>query len=90
MIVYVLHHHWDTPDNEGNEILGVYRNPEDAVSQMRESAALVKSYYDEEPAYWDDDMTWEEERVIHLGKGSMDFFVLATIYSWEILRMEVE
>ncbi len=30
MKVYVLHHYWDTPDNEGTEIIGVYRNKEEA------------------------------------------------------------
>ena len=35
MVVYVLHHYFDTPDVEGNEIIGVYSRIEDAQAKMK-------------------------------------------------------
>ncbi len=74
MTVYVLHRYWDTPDNEGNEIM----------------AAATKAYYSSQPNFWDEDMTWEEELEIHLGRNARSFGELAVIYCWEIVEKEVQ
>jgi len=87
MEVYVLHHYWDTPDNEGDEILGVYRNKEDAQAEMHRGADKVKTWYD--AGVWQEDFTWEDEYEIHLGFDPQVPFTLATIYCWEIVRMEI-
>lgn len=87
MFVYVLHRRWDTPDNEGNEIMGVYYELENAVSDMKADAAATKAYYSTD--YWEDDMTWEDECEIHLGRNS-DGNGLATIYCWTVEKMEVQ
>lgn len=86
MFVYILHRYWDTPDNEGNEIMSAYYQLENAISDMKADADATKAYYDSN--YWDDEMTWEEDREIHLGhsaKGNM----LDTIYCWNIEKVEV-
>jgi len=95
MEIYVLHHYWDTPDNEGNEIIGAYYKIDNAVSEMRAEAEITKSYY---PAdFWEDDFTWENDNEIHLGNCSTAYsnecFTatgLATIYCWEIKKVEVK
>lgn len=87
MTVYVLYHHFDTPDVDGNEIIGVYRNIEDARTDMLLGVAAIQSEFPDN--FWDDDMTWYEDDEIHLGAekpGDM----LATIYCWEIVSMEVQ
>ncbi len=85
--VYVLYHYWDTPDNEGSEVIGAYRNYEDALSDMKADAAAVKAYYAGD--YWEDDCTWEDEYEIHLGRCSTGYKP-ATIYCWRIENMEVQ
>ena len=45
MNVFVLYRYWDTPDNEGNEVCGVYKNVDNAISIMKKDAEHVKSYY---------------------------------------------
>lgn len=87
MIVYVLHRYWDTPDNEGNEIMGVYEIESFAHQDMVLDAAATKAYYDSD--FWDDDMTWENEREIHLGSEKRES-IYATIYCWEIVEAEVQ
>lgn len=89
MTVYVLHRYWDTPDNEGNEVMAVYEKAEDAISAMKAEVAATKAYYPN-PDYWDEDMTWEEEREIHLGRNSRGFGDLAVIYCWEVVEKEVQ
>lgn len=85
--VYVLYRYWDTPDNEGNEVMGAYRNAEKAMADMKADAAATKACY---PAdFWEDDFTWENEREIHLGQGS-DIYGPATIYCWTIDNVEVQ
>ena len=88
MTVYVLHRHWDTPDNEGNEIMAVRRKVDDAISDMRADADAIKACHDAD--FWDEDMTWEEEREIHLGRNARSFGELAVIYCWEIVEKEVQ
>ena len=88
MTVYVLHRYWDTPDNEGNEIMAVYGRVEDAISDMRADADTIKMCYDVNS--WDEDMTWEEEREIHLGRNARSFGEFAVIYCWEIVEKEVQ
>lgn len=87
MIVYVLYRHWDTPDNEGNEVVGVYLHPKDAVKTMKADAEATKAYYDQD--FWNEDMTWEGEQEIYLGHDPMNGS-LATIYCWEIVSAEVQ
>lgn len=86
--VYVLTHHWDTPDNEGNEVLGVYRRQEDAIADMQAAADKIRKEYDSD--FWDADMTWESERDIHLGRPSVSGHELATIYCWDITEQEIQ
>ncbi len=87
MEIYVLYRYWDTPDNEGNEIMGAYHNLNSAVAAMRADAETVKSYY---PAdFWEDDSTWEDDCEIHLGRCST-MHEPATIYCWDIEKVEVQ
>lgn len=88
MTVYVLHRYWDAPDNEGNEIMAVRRKVDDAISDMRADADAIKACHDAD--FWDEDMTWEEEREIHLGRNARSFGELAVIYCWEIVEKEVQ
>lgn len=88
MVVFVLHRYWDTPDNEGSDVLGVFRNVEDAILTMRTSANEVKTFYSDD--YWEDDMTWEDDSEIHLGRDSHARYELATVYCWTISKMEVQ
>ena len=88
MTVYVAVHHWDTPDNEGVEILGVFEKIEKARAQIVAGAGAIRAEYDED--FWDDDMTWDEPSEIHLGRDERGNTNPATNYSWEIVQREVE
>lgn len=88
MIVYILYHYWDTPDDEGNEVIGAYRRYEDALVAMTSGAETVKSYFADD--FWDDDMTWEDDCEIHLGYDPRSANELATVYCWRIERAEVK
>lgn len=88
MTVYVAVHHWDTPDNEGVEILGVFEKIEKARAQIVAGAGAIRAEYDED--FWDDDMTWDEPSEIHLGRDERGYSNPATNYSWEIVQREVE
>lgn len=88
MIVYVAINTWDTPDNEGSEILGVYSNFEKAREQIEVGADAIRKEFDED--FWDEDMTWDEPMSIHLGRCGRDYLEQATVYSWEISEKEVE
>lgn len=88
MIVYVAINTWDTPDNEGSEILGVYSNFEKAREQIVAGAGAIRAEYDED--FWDEDMTWDEPLDIRLGRDERGYSNPATIYSWEIVQQEVE
>ena len=90
MTVYVLNRYWNTPDNEGNEIMAVYENVDDAIADMKADADATKAYHSVQPNFWDEDMTWEEEREIHLGRNARSFGELAVIYCWEIVEKEVQ
>jgi len=87
MKIYILSHYWDTPDNEGSEIIGAYYSDEDAASRMKSEAAAIKNLYPTD--FWEDDSTWEDDREIHLGRCSA-IGSLATIYCWEINKVEVQ
>lgn len=88
MQVFVVVHHWDTPDNEGVEVLGVFEKIEKARAQIVAGAGAIRAEYDED--FWDEDMTWDEPESIHLGGYSLGSFEPATLYSWEIVQREVE
>lgn len=88
MIVYVLHRHWDGPCCEGNDIMGVYWNVDDAIDDMKSDAAVIKAEYPTD--FWEDDMTWEDDREIHLGYDDINGFEPATIYCWEITEFEIQ
>lgn len=45
METYVLYRYWDTPDNEGNEIMGAYYEADKAIADMKTDAAATKAYY---------------------------------------------
>lgn len=79
--VYVLHSYWDTPDTEGNEILGVFANLSDAIIAMKSAAKNLKDEYPVD--YWEEDFTWQGELEIHLG-SQKDNPSYATIYCWTI------
>lgn len=89
MTVYVLHRYWNTPDNEGDEIVGVYSREASAYNDMKLDVERVKSYYS--LGFWEDDATWENTREIHLGRirGTV-IERYATIYGWEIKELEVQ
>lgn len=88
MTVYVVVHHWDTPDNEGVEVLGVFSTVEKARAQLVAGAGETMAEYDE--GFWDEDMSWDEPMSIHLGRCGQDYLEPATIYSWEISEQEVD
>ena len=88
MTVYIALHTWDTPDNEGAEILGVFSSMEAAREVIKASAEKIRAEY--EPDFWDEDMTWDEPSEIHLGRDERGYSNPATIYSWEIVQREVE
>lgn len=90
MKVYVLIHTWNTPHNEGTEILGVYAADaiEKARADMRRSAAAVERDYGGD--IWQDDFTWKDENSIHMGFDPQVSYELATVYGWDILEEEVQ
>lgn len=88
MKVYVVVHHWGTPDNEGMEVLGVFSTFAKARAQLVAGAGETIAEYDED--FWDEDMTWDELMSIHLGRCGRDYLEQATVYSWEISEQEVE
>lgn len=85
--IYVLHSHWDTPDTEGNEVVGVFLNLSDAFIAMKSAAETLKAEYPSD--YWEEDFTWQDEFEIHLGsqKGNSKY---ATIYCWTISEVVVQ
>lgn len=42
MQVFVVVHHWDTPDNEGVEVLGVFSTVEKAREQIEVGADAIR------------------------------------------------
>jgi len=87
MTVHVLLHTWDTPDVEGEEIVGVYACHEGAKKKMIEEADKIRQEFDSD--FWQEDMTWEGDNEIHLGFDPMTMQP-ATIYCWTICTREVE
>lgn len=87
MKVFVVVHHWDTPDNEGVEVLGVFSTFIAARAQLVAGAGETRAEYDED--FWDEDMTWDEPISIQLGHCGRDYLEQATIYCWEISEQEV-
>lgn len=89
MKVYVLHRHWDTPSNEGNDIMGAYKRATSAYYDMMLDVEKVKTYFESD--FWEEDMTWENTHEVHLGStrgtGNERY---ATIYGWEIIELEVQ
>lgn len=79
--VYVLYTYWNTPDTEGNEVLGVFLNLSDAILAMKSAAESLKAQYPSD--YWEEDFTWQDELEIHLG-SQKDNPSYATIYCWTI------
>lgn len=55
---------------------------------MRADAEKVKGYYPVD--YWEEDMTWEDDCEIHLGRSAKSFGELATIHCWTITKIEVQ
>lgn len=88
MKVFVVVHHWDTPDNEGVEVLGVFEKIEKARAQIVAVAGAIRAEYYED--FWDEDMSWDEPMNIHLGRRRRDYLEQATVYSLEIFEQEVE
>ena len=86
MIVYVLLNTWNTPANEGAEIVGVWACKEDAQAKMREEAQNLRKEFPTD--FWTEDMTWEDDDEIHLGYDPMTL-ELATIYDWTICKSEI-
>ena len=86
MTVHVLHRYHDTPDNEGNDILGAYYNSAVARRDMTADAAKTKARYPDD--FWTGDMTWETDDEIHLCHNPIDASP-ATVYCWEIVGKTV-
>ncbi len=87
MVVHVLFHYYDTPDVEGYEILGVYRDIDDARADMSAAAAVICAEFPND--VWDNDMTWYKDNEIHLGFDNTGVSI-ATIYCWGIVTREVQ
>lgn len=88
MTVYVVIHQWDTPDNEGVGVLGVFSTFAKARAQLVAGAGETIAEYDED--FWDEDMTWDELMSIQFGRCGQDYLEPATIYSWEIFEQEID
>ena len=88
MTVFVAVHHWDTPDNDGVEILGVFGKIEKARAQIVAGAGAIRAEYDED--FWDEDMSCEEPNEIRLKHCARDYLELDTVYSWEISKQKIE
>ena len=88
MKVFVVVHHWYTPDNEGVEVLGVFEKIEKARAQIVAGAGAIRAEYDED--FWAEDMSWYEPMGIQLGRCGRDYLEQATVYSWEISEQEVK
>lgn len=86
MKVYVLLRYWDNPNNEGNDIMGVYQCVDDAIQDMKIDSKSIEAEYPYD--YWDDDYTWRDKREIHLASLKDDIYH-ATIYCWTIYEEEV-
>ncbi len=87
MEIYVLYRYWDSPDNEGSEVMGAYFDVDKAIADMKADAETIKAYY---PAdYWENDCTWEDDAEIHLGRCSTKNEP-ATFYCWTITKVEVQ
>ncbi len=91
MKVHILTHRWNTPDNEGYEILSVRSNIEAARNEMRKLVSKTKDRLDKEMGGcpWSHDLTWEADDAIYLGwygKGCEPDWS----WSWEIETMEVQ
>ncbi len=87
--VYVLRTQWDTPDNEGAEVLGVYSESglDKARARMRHEASKIKLEYPFD--IWQSDYTWEEPDEIHLGFDPGVYLVPATVYGWNVEKFEI-
>ncbi len=90
MTVHILTHCWDTPDDEGYEILSVHNDIEVARTEMRELASDTKERMDKKMGGcpWNHDLTWEADDAVYLGwygeRCEPDWS-----WSWEIETMEV-
>lgn len=86
-LLYVLYNYWDTPNVEGNEVLGVFLNLSDAILAMKSAADSLKAEYPSD--FWEEDFTWQDELEIHLG-SQKDNPGYATIYCWTISEEELQ
>ncbi len=91
MIVHILTHRWNTPDDEGYEILNAFRDIEVARNEMRELASETKEWLDKKMGGcpWNHDLTWEADNAVYLGwygeRCEPDWS-----WSWEIESVEVQ
>lgn len=86
MEVYILLHNWNTPDNEGAEVLGVFKSLQKAQAAMMRSAYEIEMEYD--TCFFDPDMTWKEPMSVHFGHDPMTG-ELGTFYAWDIVKQNV-
>lgn len=83
--VFVLFHYWDTLDNEGHGVVGVYDCKDKAVREMQRQAKIIRGYFNK--TYWDGDMTWEDTDEIHLGHDAKSY---TEYYCWQIVSTTVK
>ena len=87
MKVYVLTHNYDTPRTIGSEVIGVYKDIDDARFAMNSDAAEIRKEYAHVPL--DDYLNWSKENQIHFGFYGNSYDVNAS-YDWEIETVELQ
>lgn len=87
MKVYVLTHNYDTPKVAGSEIIGVYRNVEDARNAMNQDASEIRKEYAN--VSLDDYSNHTKENEIHFGFYG-DYSNINSTYDWEIETVELQ
>ena len=86
--MYILTNWWSTPDNDGYEIVGLFYHLENAQDLMKEEASKIRAEYP--VTKWEDDFCWQDDMSIHMGFDPKEPFAQATIYSWDITKMEAD
>ena len=90
MKVYIITALWSTPTAEGHELVQCFRDEIEAKQVFREMALSNKRELENDFGYiWNDDYTMEDDCYISFGFYG-ESFEPDTIYTWELIEMEVE
>lgn len=89
MKVYVVLTWWDTDQDDGREVLGVWADRDAARAAMKANVDPIKKLYDGMDWKWDEEYSEETEDYVYLAAGIMDPYG-ATIYCWEVLEIDIQ